>query len=276
MSIFSKLFPSDASKLVKKLEPLADKVFSYEEELKKLTDEELRAKSLSLKEEVQNKLATIDQAILKTETRKVLDDVMPIAFALVREAARRTLHMMHYKVQVIGGALLHQGNIAEMRTGEGKTLVATLPVYLNALTGRGVHVVTVNDYLSRRDAVWMGQVYNALGITTAVINHQSSFIYDSEHLDDITEKLDDKERDETGAFKIVYDFLKPCSRQDAYKADITYGTNNEFGFDYLRDNIGYNKDQLSQRGFYYAVVDEIDSICGWHSSRSMLYFFRTW
>ena len=168
--------------------------------------------------------------------------------------------MMHYKVQVIGGALLHQGNIAEMRTGEGKTLVATLPVYLNALTGRGVHVVTVNDYLSRRDAVWMGQVYNALGISVAVINHQSSFLYDSEHLDETTEKLDDKERDETGAFKIVYDFLKPCSRQDAYKADITYGTNNEFGFDYLRDNIGYDKDQLSQRGFYYAVVDEIDSI----------------
>lgn len=260
MSIFSKLFPSDAQKLVKKLEPLADKVFSYEEELKLLNDVELREKSLSLKKEVQDRIAVIPPESLKVGTRKVLDDVMPEAFALVREASRRTLHMMHYKVQVIGGALLHQGNIAEMRTGEGKTLVATLPVYLNALTGRGVHVVTVNDYLSRRDAVWMGQVYNALGITTAVINHQSSFLYDSEHLDTTTEKLEDKERDETGAFKIVYDFLKPCTRQEAYLADITYGTNNEFGFDYLRDNIGYNKEQLSQRGFYYAVVDEIDSI----------------
>ena len=260
MSIISKLFPSDAQKLVKKLEPFGDKVFSYEEEFKLLSDLELREKSVSLKQEVQDKLANVAKESLKSETRKVLDGVMPVAFALVREASRRTLHMMHYKVQVIGGALLHQGNIAEMRTGEGKTLVATLPVYLNALTGRGVHVVTVNDYLSRRDAVWMGQVYNALGVSTAVINHQSSFLYDSEHLDETTEKLDDKERDETGAFKIVYDFLKPCSRQDAYNADITYGTNNEFGFDYLRDNIGYNKEQLSQRGFYYAVVDEIDSI----------------
>lgn len=260
MSIISKLFPSDAQKLVKKLEPLADKVFSYEDELKLLSDIELREKSLALKQGVQDKLANILKENLKVETRKALDEVLPIAFALVREASRRTLHMMHYKVQVIGGALLHQGNIAEMRTGEGKTLVATLPVYLNSLTGRGVHVVTVNDYLSRRDAVWMGQVYDALGITTAVINHQSSFMYDSKHLDETTKALDDKERDETGAFKIEYDYLKPCSRQDAYKADITYGTNNEFGFDYLRDNISYNEEQLSQRGFYFAVVDEIDSI----------------
>jgi preprotein translocase subunit SecA len=260
MSIFSKLFPSDAQKLVKKLEPLADKVFSYEEELKLLSDIELREKSLALKKEVQDKLVSVAKEHLKVETRKALDEILPIAFALVREASRRTLHMMHYKVQVIGGALLHQGNIAEMRTGEGKTLVATLPVYLNALTGRGVHVVTVNDYLSRRDAVWMGQVYDALGITTSVINHQSSYMYDSKHLDETTEKLDDKERDETGAFKIEYDYLKPCSRQEAYLADITYGTNNEFGFDYLRDNIGYNTEQLSQRGFYFAVVDEIDSI----------------
>jgi preprotein translocase subunit SecA len=260
MSIFSKLFPSESEKLIKKLQPVADKVFSFEEELKLLSDEQLRAKSDEIKNKVRNHIEGKEGEALKVETKKILDEVLPIAFALVREASRRTLHMMHYRVQVLGGILLHRGHIAEMRTGEGKTLVATLPVYLNALTGRGVHVVTVNDYLSRRDAVWMGQVYNLLGLSTSVINHQSSFLYDKEHIDTAVEEKDDKERDETGSFKIVHDYLKPCTRQDAYKADITYGTNNEFGFDYLRDNIVYSKGEMVQRGFYYAVVDEIDSI----------------
>lgn len=255
-----KLFPDESKKTIKKILPIVDDVFSYEEELKSLTDEELKARGLELKGKVTSRVEGKVGAELRHEEKKVLEEVLPLAFALVREASRRTLHMMHYRVQVIGGVLLHRGNIAEMRTGEGKTLVATLPAYLNALSGRGVHVVTVNDYLSRRDAVWMGQVFDALGLSVSVINHQSSFLYDSTHLDESEKKDDDKERDESGSYKIVYDFLKPCTRQEAYRADITYGTNNEFGFDYLRDNIGYNKDQLNQREHHYAIVDEIDSI----------------
>src|SRR5687767_11748573 len=162
--------------------------------------------------------------------------------------------MRHFDVQLIGGAVLHKGKIAEMKTGEGKTLVATLPAYLNALEGKGVHIVTVNDYLSRRDAVWMGQIYYALGLSVGVINHESSFIYDPSHAQD------DKERDELGAFKVAYDFLRPVSRREAYAADITYGTNNEFGFDYLRDNLEYERENLRQREYHYAIVDEIDSI----------------
>ena len=262
MSLFSKglsaIFPSESKTLIKKLQPLADKVFLHEEELKALQDEELKARSLALKAQVQKDIEGLTGEALKETEKKVLEAVLPLAFALVREASRRTLRMMHYRVQVIGGILLHRGHIAEMRTGEGKTLVATLPAYLNALTGRGVHIVTVNDYLSRRDSVWMGQVYDALGLSVSVINHQSSYIYDSAHKEEDT--LKDEQRDDVGAYKVIYEFLKPCSRQDAYAADITYGTNNEFGFDYLRDNIGYNKDQLSQRQHHYAIVDEIDSI----------------
>jgi preprotein translocase subunit SecA len=201
----------------------------------------------------------VGEELIKKE-KKVLEEVLPEAFALVRESARRTLHMMHYRVQVVGGILLHRGHIAEMRTGEGKTLVATLPAYLNALTGRGVHIVTVNDYLSRRDSVWMGQVYDALGLSISVINHQSSYLYDSTHLTQEESKEDDAVRDEVGSYKVVYEYLKPCNRQEAYRADITYGTNNEFGFDYLRDNIGYNKEAITQHTHHYAIVDEIDSI----------------
>jgi preprotein translocase subunit SecA len=152
---------------------------------------------------------------------------------------------------------LSQGNIAEMRTGEGKTLVATLPTYANALYGKGVHVITVNDYLSRRDATWMGQIYSFLGLSVGVINSQNqSFLYDTSH----TSKEEDTERDETGSFKIQHEFLRPCSRKEAYLADITYGTNSEFGFDYLRDNIASTIDRVVQRGHHFAVVDEIDSI----------------
>jgi preprotein translocase subunit SecA len=261
MSLFSKgissLFPDESKKLIKTLTPVVDQVFSYEEELKGLTDELLKNRGLALKARVMEELKDLKGEELKKKEKKILEDVLPEAFALVRESARRTLHMMHYRVQVIGGILLHRGHIAEMRTGEGKTLVATLPAYLNALTGRGVHIVTVNDYLSRRDAVWMGQVYDALGLSIAVINHQSSFIYDSSSK--VAEE-EDAERDEVGSYKVLYDFLKSCSRQEAYRADITYGTNNEFGFDYLRDNIGYNKDQITQHTHHYAIVDEIDSI----------------
>ncbi|MEI6810499.1 MAG: preprotein translocase subunit SecA [Candidatus Nomurabacteria bacterium] len=254
MSFITKLFPDESKKLIKKLQPTVERVFSHEDELKTLTDEELKAKSITLKEQVQKDIAGLTGKELKETEKKVLEAVLPLAFALVREASRRTLKMMHYHVQVTGGMLLHMGHIAEMRTGEGKTLVATLPAYLNALTGRGVHIVTVNDYLSRRDAVWMGQVYDALGLSVSVINHQSSFLYDSTHQEE------DKDRDDVGAYKVVYDFLKPCNRKEAYAADITYGTNNEFGFDYLRDNIGYSENALVQREHHYAIVDEIDSI----------------
>jgi preprotein translocase subunit SecA len=237
--------------------------------LKGLTDELLKNRGLALKARVMEELKDLKGEELKKKEKKILEDVLPEAFALVRESARRTLHMMHYRVQVIGGILLHRGHIAEMRTGEGKTLVATLPAYLNALTGRGVHIVTVNDYLSRRDAVWMGQVYDALGLSIAVINHQSSFIYDSSSK--VAEE-EDAERDEVGSYKVLYDFLKSCSRQEAYRADITYGTNNEFGFDYLRDNIGYNKDQITQHTHHYAIVDEIDSILDRRSANAFDHF----
>ena len=260
MSFITKLFPDESIKIIKKLTPIVDEVFSYEEALKTLSDEELKAKSLALKERVMKTIEGLTGEELKTTEKKILEEVLPEAFALVREASRRTLKMMHYRVQVIGGILLHRGHIAEMRTGEGKTLVATLPAYLNALTGRGVHIVTVNDYLSRRDAVWMGQVYDVLGLTSSVINNLTSFMYDSTHLSEEEEKDDTSVTVEVGSYKVVYDFLKPCGRQEAYLADITYGTNNEFGFDYLRDNIGYSKEAITQHTHHYAIVDEIDSI----------------
>ena len=260
MSFIAKFFPDESKKIIKSLTPVVEKVFSYEDELKALSHIELKERSLALKSKVMTELVDLTGEELKNKEKKVLEEVLPEAFALVREGARRTLHMMHYRVQVVGGILLHRGHIAEMRTGEGKTLVATLPAYLNALTGRGVHIVTVNDYLSRRDAVWMGQVYDALGLTSSVINHQSSFMYDSAHLSPEEIKEDDAKRDDVGAYKVVYDFLNPCDRQEAYRADITYGTNNEFGFDYLRDNIGYDKEKITQHTHHYAIVDEIDSI----------------
>ncbi len=186
-----------------------------------------------------------------------LDDVLPETFALVREAGKRTLNQRHFDCQLIGGTALHQGKIAEMRTGEGKTLTATLPLVLNALSGKGCHLVTVNDYLSRRDAVWMGQIYNFLGLTVGCINHEQSFVYDPTFK---KAEEEDKTRDELGGFLVMEDFLKPCSRKEAYDCDITYGTNNEFGFDYLKDNMVYDLKQRMQRGFNYAIVDEVDSI----------------
>lgn len=225
----------------KELAPLISKINELEPKIQALSSVDLKAKTLFLKDELKK--------------GKTLEDILPEAFALVREAALRTLGQRHYDVQLLGGMVLHQGKIAEMRTGEGKTLVATLPAYLNALSGKGVHIVTVNDYLARRDAAWMGQVYSTLGLSVSVINHWSSFIYDENLL---IEK--DAERDETGAFHVVHEFLKPCTRQEAYLADITYGTNSEFGFDYLRDNLAHEHKEQMQRGHHYAIVDEIDSI----------------
>ena len=216
--------------------------------LAQVFEEEMRALSLAGLKDM--------TAVLRAELKsgKTLDEIAPQAFALVREASTRTLGQRHFDVQLIGGMILHNGDIAEMRTGEGKTLVATLPAYLNALEGSGVHIVTVNDYLSRRDAVWMGQIYFALGLSVGVINGDASYLYDPSHA------TDDTERDLLGAFKVMHDFLRPCTRTEAYAADITYGTNNEFGFDYLRDNIEYSPHTLRQRGYHYAIVDEIDSI----------------
>ena len=248
MSIFSKFFGGNHTASVKKFEPIVLQINTFEPAMQKLSDAELKEKTASFKTRLAGKTYE--------EEKVILDEILPEAFALVREASRRTLGQRHFDVQLIGGMVLNSGGIAEMRTGEGKTLVATLPAYLNALSSHGVHVVTVNDYLSRRDAVWMGQIYNALGLSVAVINHESSFVYDPAH----TTKEEDKTEDDLGAFKVVHEFLRPVTRREAYAADITYGTNNEFGFDYLRDNLEYDPLKLRQRDPNYVVVDEIDSI----------------
>jgi len=235
-------------------EPLIKSINFQEPELEKLTDEELKGKGLDLKKTVQN--------------GKSLDDALVEAFALIREAAKRTLNQRHFDVQLIGGIILHQGKIAEMLTGEGKTLAATAPVYLNALSGRGVHVITVNDYLARRDAVWMGQIYYALGLSIGCLTHEGAYLYDPEFTtqqiaNSKAQSVDDKDkkRDVLGAFKVFQEFLRPISRKEAYLADITYGTNHEFGFDYLRDNLSYDLTQQVQvTRLHYAIIDEVDSI----------------
>jgi preprotein translocase subunit SecA len=253
MLSLKKLFGDPNRKLFKEYEANVEKINALEPAISALSDADLGAKTQEFK-----------KALAEGKT---LEDILPEAFAAVRETAKRTLGERHYDVQLIGGQILHGNKIAEMRTGEGKTLVATLPVYLNALSGKGVHVVTVNDYLSRRDAAWMGQIYSFLGLTVGVVNHEASYLYDPKHSQSQIpsasaggEDALDKERDETGSFRVVHEFLRPVTRKEAYDADITYGTNNEFGFDYLRDNLEYNKNRLRQREFNYAVVDEIDSI----------------
>ncbi len=240
MSILDFIFGNENAKKLKPYYELLKKVNEFSDPVKALSDEELKNKTLYFKTELQN--------------GKTLDDILPEAFAVVREAADRTLGERPYDVQIIGGMVIHKNNIAEMRTGEGKTLVATLPTYLNALVGKGVHVVTVNDYLARRDAVWMGQIYSFLGLSVGIINQNASYIYDPNH------KEQDSERDESGSYHVVHEFLRPSSRKESYEADITYGTNSEFGFDYLRDNIEYEVSRLRQRKPYYAIIDEIDSI----------------
>ena len=262
MNFLKKILGDENAKTLKALEPNVAKINSLEPEMKVLSGEQVKAKTAELKKRISNGAK--------------LDDILPEAFALVREASVRTLGQRHFDVQLLGGMILHHRGIAEMRTGEGKTLVATLPAYLNALEGKGVHIVTVNDYLSRRDAVWMGQIYDYLGLSVGVLNHESSFLYDTKHIslnskheipnpknDEGEEKEEDKldmERDETGAFHVVHEFLRPVTRREAYLADVTYGTNNEYGFDYLRDNIEYDTSTLRQRNYHYAIVDEIDSI----------------
>ncbi|MDZ4226275.1 MAG: preprotein translocase subunit SecA [Patescibacteria group bacterium] len=230
------------SPLLKQARPVAEAVNRLENEFAALSQDELRGKTDDFRKRLKENVP--------------LDDLLAEAFAAVREASKRTMKLRHFDVQLVGGYVLHHKGIAEMKTGEGKTLVATLPVYLNALEGKGVHVITVNDYLARRDAVWMGQVYAALGLSIGVINHDTSYLYDTSHV----EQKKDEERDQKGSFHVFYEFLRPSTRREAYEADITYGTNSEFGFDYLRDNISYRKEYLRQRGHAFAIVDEIDSI----------------
>jgi len=228
--LLRKVFGTKHERDVKRMMPTVQAINALESGLRTLSDAELRAKT--------------DELRRGLDAGANLDDVLGDAFAVCREAARRNLGMRHFDVQLIGGMVLHTGKIAEMATGEGKTLVATLPAYLNALTGEGVHIVTVNDYLARRDAQWMGPVYHALGLTIGVIQHEASFRYDPGYV--------------TADVRMLA--LRPCTRPEAYQADVTYGTNNEFGFDYLRDNMRFAREEMVQREQHYAIVDEVDSI----------------
>jgi len=243
MSLFTKILGDPNEREVKKLVGAVAAINSLEPEIKRLSDAQLREKTEVLKGQIAE--------------GKDLDAILPEAFATVREVAKRTLGQRHFDAQLMGGVVLHQGKIAEMRTGEGKTLAATLPVYLNALIGKGVHVVTVNDYLAKRDAVWMGQIYDALGLTVGCIMHDSAYLYDSSYKNEET----DEERDTTGSFEIQESYLRPCTRKEAYAADITYGTNNEFGFDYLRDNMAYSLNDRAQRehsiSFFYLLGNSL-------------------
>ena len=241
-----KIFPDESVKEFKRFEASVGKVNAFEPEMEKLSGEELKAKTPALK--------------ARLSGGEKLDDVLFEAFAVVREVAKRTLGQRHYDVQMVGGMALHYGNIAEMRTGEGKTLTATAPLYLNALEGKGAHLVTVNDYLARRDAVWMGQVFYALGLSVGCIQHDASFLYDPEYRHEEDEEKVDEAQDALKSFKVDMDYLRPCTRREAYRADVTYGTNNEFGFDYLRDNMVMTLEQMTQRELHYAIVDEVDSI----------------
>ncbi|HEX9594550.1 MAG TPA: preprotein translocase subunit SecA [Candidatus Saccharimonadales bacterium] len=232
--LLKKVFGSPEARALKSYEKRIEDVNALAAKYKKLSDTQLKAKTAEFKK-------------LISEDKKTLDDILPEAFALVREASTRVLGQRHFDVQLIGGIAMHEGNVAEMKTGEGKTLVATLPIYLNALSGQGVHLVTVNDYLAQRDAGWMGGIYDFLGMTVSVIISQASYIYDTQH--ENTEHDDERLK-----------HLRPITRQEAYAADITYGMNSEFGFDYLRDNMVQEAGQLRQRDLHYAIVDEVDSI----------------
>ncbi|MBI2797897.1 preprotein translocase subunit SecA [Candidatus Saccharibacteria bacterium] len=233
MSFVTKIFGDPNEREIKKARARVERINALEPEIKKLTDKQLKEETNKFKKQL--------------ESGKKLDDILERAFAVVREASRRTIGQRHFDVQLVGGIVLHEGKIAEMKTGEGKTLVATLPLYLNALSGKGAHLVTVNDYLARLGAGWMAQIYHFLGLSTAVIKHDEAFLYDPEF-------IDDSHHDER------LQHLKPISRKEAYGADITYGTNNEFGFDYLRDNMVQDSTQMVQRPLNYAIVDEVDSI----------------
>ena len=272
IDLIKKIVGTKNEREIKRIRPIIEEIASLEAELAKLSDAELKAKTDDFKdrirsataavraevEEAQAKIATADaeeREELKTEAENLekrlreaegeaLDEILPGAFAAVREASKRTIGLRHFDEQMIGGIVLHEGKIAEMKTGEGKTLVATLPFYLNALTGKGVHLITVNDYLARRDVQWMGPIYHALGLTVASIVHEASYLFDPTYI--------------TKDYRYLN--LRPISRRDAYMADITYGTNHEFGFDYLRDNMKFSLEEYVQRELNFAIVDEVDNI----------------
>src|SRR5574344_861752 len=263
------IFGDSQKKTLRRMFHKVQEINKLEPKYEKMSDEELRAQSDVLRKKIAD-LTKKEQAAsakekfedeksqkkakkslkklhIKQNEDKVLNAVLPDAFAIGREASKRVLGMRHFDVQLIGGIALHEGNVAEMKTGEGKTLVAILPAYLNALTGKGVHIVTVNDYLAQRDAGWNGPIYDFLGLTVGVIIAEASFIYDKDFINE--EHADER-----------IQHLKPCTRKEAYAADVTYGTNNEFGFDYLRDNMVNEVQYLRQRELNFAIVDEVDSI----------------
>ncbi|MGI8554116.1 MAG: preprotein translocase subunit SecA, partial [Dehalococcoidia bacterium] len=230
--MFNKIVGDANQKEIRRQQPIVDQINALEPELQQLSDEELRAKT--------------DEFRGRFEEGETLDDLLPEAYAVVREASRRVTGQRHFDVQLIGGIVLHQGKISEMKTGEGKTLVASLPLYLNALTGRGVHLVTVNDYLAKRDPQTMGpgQIFDFLGLSVAVLQHDSAYLYSPERVSD----------------QPNMEHLVPCSRRQAYEADVLYGTNHEFGFDYLRDNMAMTVENQVQRPLSFAIVDEVDNI----------------
>ncbi len=272
LNLIKKIVGTKNDREVKRIRPYVEKINSFEAQFQSLRDDDLLAKTEDFKkrvglataqlradleeartqtlnadseqrEELKSRVEELDKELREAEAA-VLEEILPEAFAAVREASRRTIGLRHFDVQLIGGTVLHEGKIAEMKTGEGKTLVATSALYLNALTGRGVHLITVNDYLARRDVQWMGPIFHQLGVSVASIVHDASFRYDPTFL--------------TKDYRFLN--LRPITRQEAYLADITYGTNNEFGFDYLRDNMKFSLEEYVQRELNYAVVDEVDNI----------------
>ena len=241
MAILDAVFGTESERYIKKSKGIIQQIHRHRDGLKGISNNDLKKKTDIFKRQLKEGSS--------------LDDILPEVFAVACEAAKQTTGMDPFEVQLIGGMAIHEGSIAEMRTGEGKTLVAVMPAYLNALNGKSVHVVTVNDYLARRDAVWMGQAFAFLGMTVGVINSQNeSYIYDAGH------READQVRDEEGSYKVAYDFLRETGRKEVYQCDIVYGTNNEYVFDYLRDNIEYSPEEIRHRGFHFAIIDEVDSI----------------
>src|SRR5438445_1465177 len=233
----TRLFGSANERMLRRLWPVVEEINGLEESYRALPDEAFPEKTAGFRQ----RLAEVEA---EDAAAAALEEILPEAFAAVREASRRTIGLRHFDVQLLGGIVLHEGKIAEMKTGEGKTLVATLPLYLNALLGKGAHLVTVNDYLARRDVQWMGPIYHFLGLSITSIIHDASFQFDPAYI--------------PKDYRFLH--LKPIDRRDAYRGDITYGTNNEFGFDYLRDNMKFSLDEYVQRELHYAIVDEVDNI----------------
>ncbi|MDD4271713.1 MAG: preprotein translocase subunit SecA [Patescibacteria group bacterium] len=261
MSIIDKIFGDPNEKVVKTLRPIVEKINNLEKKYQAMSDDELKEQTVEFRKRlgVENEgeyIKSPQPPLLKG----VLDEILPEAFAVVREAAKRVLGQRHYDAQLMGGIVLHRGQIAEMRTGEGKTLVATLPAYLNSLTGKGVHVITVNDYLAKRDAEWMGRVHNFLGLTVGCITHETAYKYTSDQNDQFPPSGDKPMTNDQENANADESKLKLVPRKEAYACDILYGTNNEYGFDYLRDNMAPDLNSMAQRGLNYAIVDEVDSI----------------